>query len=50
LSAAELLAGDAATDVEQVVLRVVQSVPDDGRRVDHPVVEVDSDHDLLFRC
>ena len=49
-SAAELLAGDAAADVEQMVLGVVQCVSDDGGRVDHPIFEVDSDHDLLFRC
>ena len=34
-SAAELLAGDAAADVEQMVLGVVQCVSDDGGRVDH---------------
>ena len=49
-SAAELLAGDAAADVEQMVLGVVQCVSDDGGRVDHLIFGVDSDHDLLFRC
>ena len=49
-SAAELLAGDAAADVEQMVLGVVQCVSDDGGRVDHLIFGVDSDHGLLFRC
>jgi hypothetical protein len=49
-SAAELLAGDAAADVEQMVLGVVQCVSDDGGRVDHLIFGVDSDHDLLLRC
>jgi hypothetical protein len=49
-SAAELLAGDAATDVEQMVLGVVQCVSDDGGRVDHLTFGVESDHDLFLRC
>ena len=49
-SAAELLAGDAAADVEQMVLSVVQCVSDDGSRVDHLIFGVDSDHDLLVKC
>ena len=49
-SAAELLAGDAAADVEQMVLGVVQCVADDGGRVDDLMLGVDSDHSLLFRC
>ena len=49
-AAAELLAGDAATYVEQMVLGVVQCVSDDGGRVDHLILRVDSDHDLLFSC
>ena len=37
-SAAEILPGDAAADVEQMVLGVVECVSDDGGGVDHLLI------------
>ena len=49
-SVAQLLASDAAADVEQMMLGIVEGVSDDGRRVEHLPLPRDSDRGLLVRC
>ncbi len=49
-SATEILPGDAAADVEQMVLGVVECVSDDGGGVDHQLIDVNGGRSLLVGC